>query len=614
MSPLAGSIDADFSEFVGEAQKAEAGLAAIQQEAAKTEGAITEMATATTTTAAATGDAISGLGTKATGTTSGFTMMAGSLKTADKTLGAFGISVNKEIGMLEELGQISGQTAADIGLVGSAVSVAGAALAGWNIGRVIAEVTGADQAFANLGARLMGWGDLAGETAAAKADVLARATANAGRQITDMTEAIKINYDAVQKHAEQYNTAANRASQWDRELAKLGPRQKELRAEIESGNSTVEQMTRHFKVSAEAIDFLTRKMQEETAARKEANAEAQKYADALQDLTALRKGEAAVMAELGPATTAAIKGYLDLGASQATLATAYGLTAAQIRTVADAHKTETAAAQEAAKAGAAASEFVNEVRTAHAREQADAQATAFQKQLLALGTWRAEQMASLAETKGATVAQYEDLARIYDEKLGAMNAAHAASMAAQVKGTETVMSAEDQRWARNLEQQAAAIQHAQDYGLTLAQAYKDLGISADESFGLVTAGANEGRVAIDGATGAVGRMSVQLQDLQSQARNAFEQLQAGMALVEAYRDAGVATGTQTAMGGYNFQRQRDTLLPTYSNLTPTDLATPWGKGGATATTTNLNVSVNNAGAEDIAQRLVTEMRHSGVRF
>jgi hypothetical protein len=614
MSPLAGTIDADFNEFVAECQKADAGLAGIQSEAAKTEVAITEMAAATTDTATVTGDAIAGLGTKATGTTSGFTMMAGSLKTADKTLGAFGISINKEIGMLEELGQVSGQTAADIGLIGSATAVAGAAFAGWNIGRKIAELTGADEAIANLTARLLGWGDAAAQEAGAKADVLARATQNAGRQITDMTEAIKINYDAMKRNSEQYNTAANRAAEWQRELTKLGPQQSALRAEIESGNSTVAQMSQHFKVSAEAIDFLTRKMQAETAARKEANAETQKYADALQDLTALRKGEAAVLAEIGPATTAAIKGYLDLGASQTTLATAYGLTAAQIRAVADAYKAETAAAQEAAKAAAAASQFVTDLRTTHAREQADAQADSYQKQQLALGTWRAEQMAALAATKGASVEQFEAVARVYDEKLAAMNAAHAASVAAQVKGTGAVMSAEDQRWARNLEQQSAAIAHAQEYGVTLAQAYKDLGISADESFGLVTAGANEGRVAIDGATSATQRMTVQMQDLQSQARSAFEQMQAGMALVEAYREAGVATGVQTAMGGYNFQRQRETLMPTYSNLTPTDLTTPWGKGGATSTTTNLNVNVNNAGAQDIAQSLVTEMRHNGVRF
>jgi len=62
----------------------------------------------------------------------------------------------------------------------------------------------------------------------------------------------------------------------------------------------------------------------------------------------------------------------------------------------------------------------------------------------------------------------------------------------------------------------------------------------------------------------------------------------------AYNKAGVATGTQIATGGYQFQRQRDV--------------------GVMPTGNTLNVNVNSTDANNIATKLVDEMRRNGVRF
>lgn len=87
--------------------------------------------------------------------------------------------------------------------LGGLAAGAAAGFAGWQLGRVISEVFDLDNKIANLTARIFRLGDLAGEEAAAKMDVLKLASKNAGRTITDFSEALRINEQAVQnqRHA-----------------------------------------------------------------------------------------------------------------------------------------------------------------------------------------------------------------------------------------------------------------------------------------------------------------------------------------------------------------------------------------------------------------------------
>lgn len=114
----------------------------------------------------------------------------------------------------------------------------------------------------------------------------------------------------------------------------------------------------------------------------------------------------------------------------------------------------------------------------------------------------------------------------------------------------------------------------------------------------ITNGAKKSKDAVDQTTASTRQLSVAMVDLGRVNQSAWESMVAGHQLMDAYRAAGVATGTQTALGGYNFQQLRATgVMPT---------------SGAVGNT--LNVNVNSTDAKDIANSLVTEMRHSGIRF
>ena len=84
-------------------------------------------------------------GTTAKASASSFGQLADAGRVADKTLNQFGISLGPTIGSLDEMAKISTQTTGSLGTLGTAAAVAGAALAGWNVGRWIADLTGSDK-------------------------------------------------------------------------------------------------------------------------------------------------------------------------------------------------------------------------------------------------------------------------------------------------------------------------------------------------------------------------------------------------------------------------------------------------------------------------------------
>lgn len=511
---LAGTIAADFSEFVAECAKADAGLAAIEGEAQKAEAAVATISAPATTAGLAT------MGTTATQSASGLTQLSTGLKTADKTLGAFGVSVSKEIGMLDELGQLAGKTTADVGALGTAFSVAGAALAGWQIGRKIAELTGADQAVADFASTLLGTGSVAAETYAAKLDTIRKAILDGYQGIPTYTQAVEYNTKAAAANAAQHVTTAARVIEWTRELQAATGGAAALRGEIEAGNLTVAEMTARFNVSAAAIDYLKRNMalaKEETEAKASADAAAAKaaqaHADAMQKLRDSMFGtDLITKAQDAITAIGGIAGVSRMATEQQTAL----------------NKTISEAIDSLTRAGSVGTGAMNEIYVA---------TLPLPPIVTGLGTEWTSVGVKVTATADTIVA---DLKRMGDE----------------TKAYE----AETQRMA-------------------------------DEW--------NKPTARVDETTAAVGRLSVQMQDLGRVNRTVWEEMASGMELMDAYRRAGVATGTQIGLGGYNFQRQLD------SGVMPTSAA---------AAASTLNVNVNNADAQGIANKLVTEMRHQGIRF
>lgn len=104
--------------------------------------------------------------------TAGFKVggLKGELSKFDGILSAMGINLSGPIRAIGEIGDMAGKSVKDIGLLGSAGAALGAGIAGWKIGRAIADFFGLDEAIGNATAKLMGFGDMAAEVAGAKAE------------------------------------------------------------------------------------------------------------------------------------------------------------------------------------------------------------------------------------------------------------------------------------------------------------------------------------------------------------------------------------------------------------------------------------------------------------
>ena len=265
---LTGALQADFSDFVTEAQKASAALGVMDAEGRKA-GA----------TLAKTGQVADGFGAN----TTGLQDLSKGLRLVDQSANAFGVSLAKPIGLIDELGQLSGKTASELGALGTAAAVVGTAMAGWQLGRWIGELTGLDAAVQSAAETLFGWGDDA-EVAANRAEVLAKASATAGRTITDMTEAIKINYDAVKGHTAAVDTAIHRQALWEKEIRSHRDVLPEITAALANHTATVQQLEKQYGMTAEAITFYVAKTKDQTAAQDEATRKAEAAAAAQQKL------------------------------------------------------------------------------------------------------------------------------------------------------------------------------------------------------------------------------------------------------------------------------------------------------------------------------------------
>lgn len=220
---ITAKIDADYSAFFDATAKAEVSLKSLDKTANQTGKMLEAMGDGYTTAPAVAAtkqleQAFDGVASSASTkvapaldkveTATGTAALKGnefkeSFGQVDKTLAAAGVSLGPIPGMLDELSAAAGKSVTELGALGTAGAVAAAAMAGWSIGKKIDEWTGWSDAIARTTAKLMGWGDVAAMEAAAGADTLARASALAGKEITDMAVALRILGDAAAAAAEE---------------------------------------------------------------------------------------------------------------------------------------------------------------------------------------------------------------------------------------------------------------------------------------------------------------------------------------------------------------------------------------------------------------------------
>ena len=173
--------------------------------------------------------------------------------------------------------------------------------------------------------------------------------------------------------------------------------------------------------------------------------------------------------------------------------------------------------------------------------------------------------------------------------------------------------------ARSNEYAAADIENSRRTAEAAQQAVlvaQGIAPAADAGMGTLGSAANRAKAEVDATTGAVQRLTLTLQAMSS------AQLEATARM----HDFDAAANRMSGEGGAfwhasDFARVQEDMARAAREAggegeSPREPLAPKSGGARAAprTTTNLNVNVNNAQADQIATALVTEMRHSGVRF
>jgi hypothetical protein len=666
MAAIASTLQADFSDFIAEAQKANAAMGEMQREATETSSAV-----------AGTAASLDQVGPAAASGTSSTLKLAKGFSTAETALTAFGVAGVSQISNVGQLAQSAAGAATSFGAMGTAAAVAGTAFAGWNIGRLIAEANDLDNTIARLTSRLLGWGDVAAETAGAQQDIIDRARA-LGYAGNDLAAATKIVNDALKDQQAQFISSSSLIKTWKADLETARGGVSSLKQEIANGNMTTEQMAAKYQVSAEAVKYLTREVNAEKAARTEAAAAVKAQGAAIDEMNQALLGQEALLDTLTDSQRAGAEAALAAGVSQSTIAKAYGLTAVQVRAVADAMKE----AEDAVKAFDAAQKIATAASEAWNAEVVNRSATTTGRLIADVERWRTEQIAALEATEGATQAMYDSIEAIAAEKLAKITVnwttlnegsiASYADQAARAEATyqemlghsnvytagaienakrvaaesaaafELMAASHDAVLTSQLQREAAynaaltefrtqadaaqetaaakqeqaldrAIAYAQTYGTTIADAQIKLGQmgAAGEKAG------NDTKAAVEGANQAIGQ-TIQLAHQSSAALKEQARFYSAMASENMQQATAGTIGWSPWQMGQNFQQTAERLRKQAGWMANFEQAgpggTPWGNRGMTATTTSLNVNVNNADAQGIANKLVEEMRHAGVRF
>jgi hypothetical protein len=319
---IQATFAADFSQFVSETKKADAGLEGLMGKSVR-------------------------LSDEFVKTQSNADRFRGSLQSFDGVMASLGVNIGAEARALGELSTAAGKTASELGLVSTAGLAAGAAFAGWKIGRMVSDFFELDEAIGNATAKLLGWGDVAGQVAGANADVLAKASKAAGIEIKDMALALAINEEVAKTSA----------------------------AALKARTVVTVDVVAQEKAAADAIHAANARMVKDLQAQIDA---VKPFKEAMVELNSVGTGWLGTLDTIDGAVVQGIKYYLEAGVSLKSLADAYGLTDAQVKAVSSSMKAEADAANKLAAetealAKAHADELLEMDKATKARKEATAE-------------------------------------------------------------------------------------------------------------------------------------------------------------------------------------------------------------------------------------------------
>jgi hypothetical protein len=296
---VTGKFDADFGDFKSEVDESTAKLKAMEVEAdavgAAVDKALTPKGGASSALDALTG-ALGNVGTAAAGTTT----TLGQLAIANDAIAASSTIVVTTAEM-EAAGFLTMQSSlaalgAEIATAGGAVEVLGAAFIGWKIGRAVSDFFDLDKAIGNATASLLGLGNVAAETAAAKVDTLSKASKEAGYQITNMSEAVAVLTDKnlERMKAAMQATAAAASDKafydWEKAIEQLTQAGliPSLTKDLDSQAFSLKTLAERYGTSTEALAEYQRELTKQRAAEKDADRE---HADFLKEVQTILKAQ-----------------------------------------------------------------------------------------------------------------------------------------------------------------------------------------------------------------------------------------------------------------------------------------------------------------------------------
>jgi len=469
------TFEANFDQFQPAVAGATAALDKVEAKSVQTAAALDQLTTASAGTAPQVGT------------------LSSSLRSFDSALQVSGVHMGPEIRAVIELGEAAGKSGTELGLLTTAGLSFAAFMVGVKIGGWVNDWLHLDVAIGNATAKMLGWGDAVGQAAGAKADVLAKATKTAGREITSFTEAMAINAAENQRFQDSLNTSEMRAGRFRTELSNLQTsvhsvtaEQSELILVGHKLHESVSAIAKALGITEASVSAVIDKDREHQASMKASAEDAKKLAFAQADVADKYRATWSRLVDLkattetiDPLTKASIVTWLKLGAAVGDVAELYGKTAGQIKKVGEEDATATAAmlthlgqVNAAVKAEFDAQVQLNKAQGLDASGALAGQVTALGTLEVALAKLHAAKQAGISQTAQETVLQHTYVASLEAEAVASEKAYLAVlqTTAAHDKAAASVqaLSFQMQAYAGTAAQALAAEE-------AIAKAFRDAG-------------------------------------------------------------------------------------------------------------------------------------------